>query len=291
MARAPSIEHLSLGVEILYAADRCFCFRAGSKEATLFHRVVAQSKRIMLSALFFLVTACSGLAPTSAIPPVTPMHAVFQPLDVSEPVRRFDPASNVRFDRISIEQGLSQSSVRCVVQDSRGFIWFGTEDGLNRYDGYDFKVYKHDPDNPATLANNAITALYEDSTGMLWVGTESNGLDRFDREQERFTHYRHNPADAAGLSDDHIRALYEDKTGVLWIGTENGLSRIDLRQQRWSNFRIGAGAPEVIQNGLISSIYESTTGLLWFGTNDGLIRYDRGTNTFASYRNDPGDPT
>ena len=237
------------------------------------------------------VTACAGLTPAPAPPPIIPTRVAPQPPNEAPPVRRFDPASHLRFERISIEQGLSQSSVRCVAQDSHGFLWFGTEDGLNRYDGYEFKVYKHDPDNPSSLGNNAITALYEDSLEMLWVGTEAYGLDRFDREKEQFMHYRSSPVYDAGLSHDNILVLYEDTRGVLWVGTEGGLSGIDLKQQRWSSFRHDLNAPEAIQRGVIYSIYESKAGWLWFGTNDGLIRYDRGANRFTAYRNNPDDPT
>ncbi len=91
---------------------------------------------------------------------------------------------HLKFEHISIEQGLSQSTVFCILQDSKGFMWFGTEDGLDRYDGYSFKVYRHDPDNPNSINDNYVMSIYEDRSGFLWIGTLS-GLDRFDRKTER----------------------------------------------------------------------------------------------------------
>lgn len=95
--------------------------------------------------------------------------------------------TDMAFERIALEQGLSQTTVYCIFQDSRGFMWFGTRDGLNKYDGYGFTVYKHRAENPQSLSNNSVRALYEDPAGMLWVGTDG-GLNKFDREKETFTH-------------------------------------------------------------------------------------------------------
>ena len=90
-------------------------------------------------------------------------------------------AEQVRFERISLEQGLSQNSVVSILQDRQGFMWFGTQDGLNRYDGYRFRVFKHDPDNPVSLGNNYIQTLYEDRDGVLWIGTRGGILHKFNR--------------------------------------------------------------------------------------------------------------
>ncbi len=263
-----------------------FCFRVDSKETAVPSFFLTSLKRTALLALLLLAAACGGLAPA----PASPTPAAALPSDAPQSVRRFDPADVLRFEHISIEEGLSQSTVRCILQDRRGFIWFGTEDGLNRFDGYGFKVYRHDPDNAASLGNNAIQALYEDSSGSLWVGTEGRGLDKLDRETEQFTHYRAGPEDWAGLSHDYIHALYEDKTGVLWIGTGGGLSRVDLKLGRWTNYRQDTRAPDAIRRGSVDAILESRAGILWFGTSGGLIRYHQGENAFATYRHDPADP-
>jgi ligand-binding sensor domain-containing protein len=128
---------------------------------------------------------------------------------------------DIKFDHISASQGLSENLVISMYQDSKGFMWFGTESGLNRYDGYDFTVYKREVDNPYSLSDNYVLAVYEDSSGVLWVGSWG-GLDRFDSEKEQFVHYQHDPDDVHSLGDNQVRAIYEDSAGDLWIGTESG---------------------------------------------------------------------
>ena len=113
-------------------------------------------------------------------------------------------------------------------------MWFGTEDGLDKYDGNDFTVYRHDPNKPDTLSANTITALYEDSSGTLWVATTGGGLDS-DRDTGRFIHYRGNPDVPTASPPDLIRSIYEDRSGVLWIGTESGMSQFDRRSERFSS--------------------------------------------------------
>jgi hypothetical protein len=126
-----------------------------------------------------------------------------------------------KFTHITIEQGLSDQRVQAIVQDRTGFIWFGTNNGLNRYDGYNVVAYRHDPPNPHSLSGNFVEDLYEDRSGTLWVGTRS-GLNAFDRRTERFTRYWHDPADPQSLSSDWVWAIAEDQRGRLWIGTLGG---------------------------------------------------------------------
>src|ERR1051326_3692611 len=124
---------------------------------------------------------------------------------------------NIRFERLSIEQGLSQSSVRCIKQDHQGFIWFGSEDGLNKYDGYTFTIYRNRFQDDTSLSNNTIIAIHEDRLGYLWIGTAGGGLNRFDPNSQTFTTFRNDPKDANSISSNYIRAIYEDRSGMLWI--------------------------------------------------------------------------
>ena len=108
-------------------------------------------------------------------------------------------AGRIKFEHIGIEKGLSQASIHCIYQDSKGFIWIGTESGVNRYDGYNFIVYTPDVRNPKSLSNNWVYSVYEDHLGNLWIGTD-NGLNRCNREKETFTRYFHNTKNPKSLS-------------------------------------------------------------------------------------------
>ena len=148
---------------------------------------------------------------------------------------------NLKFKRLSVEAGLSHSTVNCILQDSRGFMWFGTDDGLNKYDGYSFTVYKHNPDDPFSISHNQIWSLFEDSSGILWIGTFGGGLNRFDRDSEKFTHYDAN--DFQNLTDEPeefrnvVRYIAENPPGVLWIATYGGgLVKFDVKSGFFTSY-------------------------------------------------------
>ncbi len=135
----------------------------------------------------------------------------------------------MRFERLD---GLSHNTVTALLQDREGFLWIGTSDGLNRYDGYDFVVYRHDRFDSTSLSNNVVKALLEDQAGTLWVGTDG-GLDRFDRRTGRFIRYSLRPAPLASQAQA-IFALLEDHAGRLWVGTDDGLYRYDRVSDRFA---------------------------------------------------------
>jgi len=199
---------------------------------------------------------------------------------------------HLRFERISLEQGLSQSTVFCMIQDSQGFMWFGTEDGLNKYDGYSFTVYKHDPEDPNSLGGNWIQAILEDSSGTLWIGTREGGLSRYYRNQDRFIHDRNDPQDPSSLSDNEITAMIQDRDGDLWIGTGGGgIERFDQESERFVHYQHNPDDPNSLSSNAVSAIYQDQRGVLWIGTEDrGLNRFDRENERWRRYVNDPGDP-
>jgi ligand-binding sensor domain-containing protein len=126
--------------------------------------------------------------------------------------------------QITTEQGLSQNSVNCILQDSRGFLWLGTQEGLNRYDGTGFVIFKNDPLEPASISDSYVTALFEDRAGTLWAGTNGMGLYKMLPALIQFRRFSHSPDDPGSLNHKNIFALYEDHTGVLWAGTQGGRS-------------------------------------------------------------------
>ncbi len=196
-------------------------------------------------------------------------------------------SAGLHFTHLSLADGLSQSDVRAIVQDRQGFMWFGTwRGGLNRYDGYTFKVYKHDARDERSLGNDGIRKLYVDRDGVLWVGT-NEGVDRYDRETDSFIHYDHHADDATRLP--HF--FYEDKSGVLWLISAGGLSRFDQASGRFYKYRGNPNDPSSFGDTEIWSICEDrTSGLLWLGSDEGLTVLDRSSGHFTRYKNNPKDP-
>ena len=189
----------------------------------------------------------------------------------------------LRFTHLTSEQGLSFDMVRCILQDSQGFMWFGTDDGLNKYDGYTFTIYRHHRSVPDSLSEDTIYALYEDSAGTLWIGTPS-GLDSFTGEGRRFIHH---PA-----IGEEVRAIYEDAAGTLWIGTTSaGLYEYDRAADQFTQYMPDPTDPYSLSDDEVSAIYEDSSGTLWVGTTGGgLNRFDRVTGRFTHYRRDPANP-
>lgn len=134
---------------------------------------------------------------------------------------------------LGTEQGLSQGQVNCFWKDNEGFIWLGTQDGLNRFDGYRFRSFFHESDDSTSLSNNFVWNIFEDSRRQLWIGTFGGGLCRFDREQERFQHFHPVPLSSTTVSENSVRSLCEHPAGTLWVGTDRGLWPFDLNTRQF----------------------------------------------------------
>jgi diguanylate cyclase (GGDEF)-like protein len=199
-----------------------------------------------------------------------------------------DPARYIRFSHLSLEQGLSQSAVSCILQDHRGYMWLGTQDGLNRWDGYSFTVFKNDPQDPESLSGNAIWALHEDGDGSLWIGTDGGGLARLNLHTNSFSALKNDPTNPASLSSNRIRAIAETPDGALWVGTDRGgLNRFDRRTGAFTRFLHEPSKPDSLANDQIRALAVDAKGTLWIGTQEGLDRLDPGRAGFFHYRNDP----
>jgi len=196
---------------------------------------------------------------------------------------------NIRFNHITVEQGLSQSTVYAIIQDRYGFMWFGTRSGLNRYDGYNFSVYQHNPPDPQSLSHNLINCLMEDSDGILWIGTNGGGLNRFDRDTDSFTHFRHDPGDPSSISHDMIRAITQDNLGRYWIGTYRGLNRFNPKTGKAIRYLHDPTDRSSLSHNEVMRIYADSDGKLWVGTVNGLNRLDPETGRFDRFFNNPDD--
>ena len=194
----------------------------------------------------------------------------------------------LRFHHLTSRDGLSQSQVFCILQDHRGYMWFGTRDGLNRYDGYGFKTYRHDPQDPDSLSDHYVYVLYEDSQGILWIGTRG-GLNRFDPATEQFSHYRAGAKQDNGLSGNTVTSLAGDGTS-LWVGmSDGGLNKLDVSTGRVTWYQHNPDDKTSISSNTIWSLLCDSQGRLWVGTEmTGFNRLDPGADGFTRYQSQPG---
>jgi sugar lactone lactonase YvrE len=197
-------------------------------------------------------------------------------------------ARNIRFRHITPEDGLSQATVHAIVQDRDGLMWFGTQEGLNRYDGYEFETFSPDPDDSGSRSMPYVRALHEDRNGVLWVGTD-DGLHRFDRETSEFVRYENDPTNPTSLSNNRVRVIYEDRDGSLWLGTEGGgLNHFDRAKEVFTRFNHNPSNPTSLSNDYIRSVVQDRDGALWVGTEGGgLNRMDTVTGRFRHFVHDP----
>lgn len=213
------------------------------------------------------------------------------------PTRAWDSNFPAAVERLSVEEGLSNAFVWDILQDRQGFLWFATEDGLNRFDGYQFTIFRQQ--GLGSISHNTIWALYEDRAGTLWVGTYGGGLNKFDRATQTFTRYQHDPKNANSLSDDRVRSIHEsaDEPGVLWIATYGGgLNRFDTHKNSFTHYRHDPSNAASLSHDLIWAMHQDRAGVLWVATVDGLSRLDpdqrqkAGSSSavmFTNYRHDP----
>ncbi|MHC1789342.1 two-component regulator propeller domain-containing protein [Solidesulfovibrio sp.] len=182
-----------------------------------------------------------------------------------------------RFERLSLEQGLSQSYVVCMAQDKQGFLWIGTYDGLNRYDGTRVVVYRNIPGNPDSLPDNSIRALHVDADGLLLVGTKTGGLAAYDRASDTFRPYPAASPYPAGEDDREIRAMDQDATGRLWVGGGAGLARINAATGAATKIALPTGDAKADANRVIA-VQAEPDGNILAATSRTLYRIDGRTD-------------
>lgn len=194
----------------------------------------------------------------------------------------------VKFGRPAGVEDLSQTTARCIFQDGKGFLWIGTQDGLNKYDGYSFTIYRHEQQNPRSLSNNSIAAIHEDRAGALWVGTTGGGLNRFDRESETFTAFRHDANNFYSISDDSVSFVHEDEAGALWVGTETGgLNKFNVQTGEFTHYRHDPNDSTSLSDDNVRAVYADDASALWIGTAySGLEKFDKTSGKFAHFKLD-----
>jgi PAS domain S-box-containing protein len=189
------------------------------------------------------------------------------------------------FSQLSIKDGLAQSTVYCLHLDSKGFLWIGTQDGgVNKFDGYNFKIFDQNPNVINSISSNSISDICEDRSGNLWIATWGGGLNRFDVETEKFKQYKYNPNDSTSIGNNRVQSLYIDNIGELWIGTSGG--GLCLYQPKDDNFIRYQHDPEnvlSISNNRVWDILQDKENRYWIATSNGINLFYPKTGKFARY--------
>jgi len=205
----------------------------------------------------------------------------------------FLPQNHIIFNHLTIEDGLSQSSVTCILQDRSGFMWFGTQDGLNRYDGYNIMIFKNDPSDSTSLTDNFIFSIYEDQSGSLYIETQSGTFHQYNPRSESFQIVIKDSVDLERARVNSVSALLQESSGIRWTGglsKGTGLVRFDTKTGKSKTFKHNPSDPSSLSDDKVYSVYRDRSGNLWVGTFNGLDRLDERTGKFFHYRNKPGDP-
>ena len=187
------------------------------------------------------------------------------------------------FHRLTINDGLSNGSICQIFQDSKGFIWMATEEGLNLFDGYTFKTFKHNSSDSSSISNNNVLSIVEDKQGSLWIGT-NNGLNVLDRSTLNFTKFYFNPNHSNSISSNRITKLCLDHDDQLWIGTDNGLNRYNHKDKHFTRFNVVEDLSKNIKGNWISDLVCDKNGIIW--TSEyfrGIYRIDPMTNSIKNY--------
>ena len=198
----------------------------------------------------------------------------------------FAQNQQLHFDHLGTADGLSELNPNCIMQDCKGFIWIGTADGLNRYDGYKFKIFRNDAKDSTTIGGNYIQDIAEDKDGYIWVGTIGGGLNRFDRKTNQFRRYLHNEKNRKSISSDFISKITIERSGKIWVATQkDGLNLFDPKTGDCIHYLNKPDDPKSISSNELAKVYTDSKDNLWIGTvSDGLSLFDRKNNNFINFR-------
>lgn len=236
-------------------------------------------KTLLLVTSFILLVGCSEVADPN-------------PIFTSEPASQIENnilngsiewnKKTIQFEHLSIEDGLSQSVVNAIIQDHLGFMWFGTQDGLNRFDGKEIKIFKHDPEQKGSICNNFIQSLYEDHQGILWVGTFGGGLNRYDPKKEEFYCFLPDSEIPNSINHPTVSQITQAADGTLWMGTNGGgLNHFDPITETFVAYQHDPGDSRTISDDVILQVVIDQNGKIWVGTfAGGLNVFDPLTEEF-----------
>jgi len=208
-------------------------------------------------------------------------------------------AQDIHFNLVARSQDDIGSVIAGMAQDTQGFLWLATQNGLYKYDGYQYTPYHHEPLNPNSLANDNLWSVAADKAGYIWLAPVFTGLDRFDPATSIFTHFRHKNNDPNSLGSDTVITIMQDREGILWIGTYNGLDRFDSKSNKFLHYTYDANDESSLSCNIVRAIYEDKQGTIWVGTGTphqgygncgGLNKLNKETGKFTRYLHDDKDP-
>ena len=199
-------------------------------------------------------------------------------------------SQDIRFNHLAEKDGLLDSRVNKITQDSKGFMWFTTRTGISRYDGYAFKNFKHEPYASNSISNGEIGVIYEDREEIIWLSIVEVGLDKYDPRTEQFSHYPYSFENPGSLNSGRVTDIIEDKNGLFWLGTwGGGLNLFDREHEMFTYFRHDPENPNSLSSDHINVIVEdpnSNGSVLWIGTHQGLSRFDYNHQQFTRFQHD-----
>ena len=199
--------------------------------------------------------------------------------------------NDIKFERVLTEKGASNGTINYITKDNFGFIWLATNNGLLRYDGYNFKEFKYNPADSNSISGNQIWCIKQDSFGDIWVGTSGRGLNKYSYKENRFIHYRNNPEDLSSLGSDlEVTSIIEDNNGTMWIALwEWGFDEFDRTSNKFIHYKHSLSDENSLISNSANRIFKDSKGFLWIGTSRGLSKFDKERGKFKSYKHNPSD--
>ncbi len=200
-------------------------------------------------------------------------------------------ADKMRFEHLTVEQGLSNSTVYSIIQDKAGYLWFGTPNGLNKYDGYKVTVFKNIPGDTTSIVSNNAGNVYLANDGKIWIGSWGGGVDVFDPGTNKAIHYTHHAGNPNSISDNRVQSIFEDSKGNMWLGTfSGGLDLLDRKTGHISHYRHDPKNAKSISNNRVWAIAENYDGKLWVATSRGLNLFDPSNGEFEHFFHSDAEP-
>ncbi|MEE4198277.1 MAG: two-component regulator propeller domain-containing protein [Bacteroidales bacterium] len=200
----------------------------------------------------------------------------------------FSQNQDYEFEKLTVKNGLSHNNVYAIYQDQLGFLWFGTQDGLNKYDGYNFTIYRHEPGNENSLLTGNFGKIYQDSSGIFWFGTFGGGIDKYNPRTNKFKNLSNDPNDPTSLSNNQITFFFMDSFNELWVGTSSGgLNKLNKDGETFTRYQHNPNDSTSLSHPRAKCICETSDGTLWIGTGNGLNQFNRETGKFRHYYHDP----